>query len=247
MPFSKSVCLLALCTFLPGWAAGAPASKDMQIVQRIDDVLLGVDVVSLEVLDRTHVAGTYFLINLHQPSPVAGYAQFVADCKVPLRLATLASSLPSATLVAPPPLQARTARPEMADVAALDFRPVHMLDGSWMVADFACRASSQPSRAPQIARQLLETGGPPDTRALYCDLRPDGSTEVRRSVPIRYSVADDAVAVQAQWLSSGFVSDTEVLFGSGAQWVVDRLGDRARLIGTGGALLFTGACEASGP
>ncbi len=247
MPFFKLVGLLAVGVLPTCWAADAPTSKDMQIVQRIDDVLLGVDVVSLEVLDRTHVAGTYFLINLHQPSPVAGYAQFVADCKVPLRLATLASSLPSAALApasAPPPLQARAAKPDMA---ALLFSPVHMLDGSWMVADFACRASSQPSRARQIARQLLETGGPPDTRSIYCDLQANGSKEVRRSVPVRYSVTDDAVAVQTQWLSSGFVSDTEVLFGSAAQWVVSRQGDRARLIGPDGGLLFTGACEATGP
>lgn len=222
-----------------------PASKDMQIVQRIDDVLVGVDAVSLAIIDRRHVAGSYFLINLHQPSPVAGTAEFVADCQSPPRLATLASSLPSASLKPETPLLQR--RATALDLASLTFNPVHMLDGSWMVAEFACRSTSQPGRARQIAQELLEKGGPPDMRTLWCDLQADGSTVTRRSAEVRYSATDDAVAVQTQWLSSGFVSDTEVLFGSGAQWIVDRQPSRARLLGAGGALLFAGVCRITPP
>ena len=219
----------------------------MQIVQRIDDVLVGVDAVSLEVLGRRHVAGTYFLINLHRPSPVAGYADFVADCQGPLRIATLSSTLPSGSLQPePPPLTSR--RASALDLEKLSFDAVHMLDGTWLVAEFACRSSSQPGRARQIARQLLEKGGPPDMRTLFCDLQADGSTQIRRSVPVRFSEQDDAVAVNQQWLSSGFVTATEVVFGSGAQWVVDRVADRqqsrVRLLGGGGALLFSGLCDA---
>ncbi|BDT69146.1 hypothetical protein os1_33350 [Comamonadaceae bacterium OS-1] len=242
-PLLLSICLLA-CS--GGWAASdVPASKDMQIVQRIDDVLVGVDAVSLAIIDRRHVAGSYFLINLHQPSPVAGTAEFVADCQGPLRLATLASSLPSGSIKPETPLLQR--RATALDIASLTFNPVHMLDGSWMVAEFACRSSSQPGRARQIAQELLEKGGPPDLRSLWCDLQADGSTQTRRGAEVRFSASDDAVAVQTQWLSSGFVSDTEVVFGSGAQWIVDRQPSRARLLGAGGTLLFTGACSSVPP
>ncbi|WP_394787944.1 hypothetical protein [Rhodoferax sp.] len=245
----RFLCLIgASWALLPCWAADEPSSKDMQIVQRIDDVLVGVDAVSLEILGRRHVAGTYFLINLHQPSPVAGYADFVVDCQGPLRIATLASTLPSASLQPEiPPLQRRASA---LDLDKLEFAPVHMLDGTWLVAEFTCRSTSQPGRARQIARQLLEQGGPPDMRTLFCDLQADGSNQVRRNVEVRFSISDDAVVVNQQWLSSGFVTDTEVVFGSGAQWVVDlvegRQASRARLLGSGGALLFYGACDARG-
>ena len=242
-PLLLSICLL-VCS--GAWAApDSPASKDMQIVQRIDDVLVGVDAVSLAIIDRRHVAGSYFLINLHQPSPVAGTAEFVADCQSPLRLATLVSSLPSGSIKPETPLLQR--RATALDIASLVFAPVHMLDGSWMVAEFACRSSSQPGRARQIAQELLEKGGPPDQLRLWCDLQPNGSKQTRRSAEVRYSASDNAVAVQTQWLSSGFVSDTEVVFGSGAQWIVDRQPSRARLLGPGGARLFMGACRSTPP
>ena len=242
-PLLLSICLVA-CS--EAWAApDIPASKDMQIVQRIDNVLVGVDAVSLAIIGRRYVAGSYFLINLHKPSPVVGSAEFVADCQNPPRLATLASSLPSASLQpATPPLQRRATA---LDIDSLTFTPVHMLDGSWMVAEFACRSTSQPGRARQIAQELLEKGGPPDQLRLWCDLQPDGSTQTRRSAEVRYSASDDAVAVQTQWLSSGFVSDTEVVFGSGAQWIVDRQASRVQLLGAGGARLFVGACRSTPP
>ncbi len=248
MPICRLSLLLSFCLFLCGaaWAAPErPASKDMQIVQRIDDVLVGVDAVSLEIIDRSHVAGSYFLINLHQPGTLVGTAEFVVDCQSPLRLATLASSLPSGSLQSDVPVLQR--RATVLDIDSLKFAPVHMLDGSWMVAEFACRSTSQPGRARQIALQLLEKGGPPDMYSLWCDLQADGSTQTRRQAEVRYSLADDAVAVNTQWLSSGFVSATEVVFGSGAQWIVDRRASRARLLGAGGALLFYGNCSSVAP
>jgi hypothetical protein len=191
------------------------------------------------------VAGSYFLINLHRPSPLVGTAEFVADCQSPLRLATLASSLPSAVLQPQPPVLQR--RATALDIDSLTFTPVHMLDGSWMVAEFACRSTSQPGQARQIAQALREHGGPPDMASLWCDLQADGSTQTRRSAEVRFSVLDDAVAVNTQWLSSGFVGSAEVVFGSGAQWVVDRQARRARLLGAGGVLLFQGACSSVAP
>jgi hypothetical protein len=247
LPIQRHLLLLFYLGFCAsaGAAPEMPSSKDMQIVQRIDDVLVGVDAVSLAIISRRHVAGSYFLINLRQPSPVAGTAEFVADCQGPLRLATMASSLPSGSIKSETPLLQR--RATALDIDGLTFNPVHMLDGSWMVAEFACRSTSQPGRARQIAQELLEKGGPPDIRSLWCDLQADGSTQTRRGAEVRFSTADDAVAVQTQWLSSGFVSDTEVVFGSGAQWIVDRQASRARLLGAGGALLYEGACSSVPP
>lgn len=244
-PFRHSVLLSLYLAFCGGAGAAPdnPSSKDMQIVQRIDNVLVGVDAVSLAIIDRRYVAGSYFLINLHRPSPLAGTAEFVADCQSPLRLATLASSLPSGALQPETPRSQR--RATALDIDSLSFTPVHMLNGSWMVAEFACRSTRQYGRARQIALELLEKGGPPDMRRLWCDLQADGSTQTRRNAEVRYSEADDAVAVQTQWLSSGFVRDTEVVFGSGAQWIVDRQPSQARLVGAGGTKLFVGACRSA--
>ena len=240
--------LAALCSSLTlAQSAPEPVAKDFQMVQRIDDVLIGVDTLSLEVIDRRYVVGSYFLINMRQPSPIAGRADFVADCQNPLRIATLASTLPSASLSPDAPVLPPQRRAGAINVAGLAFNPVHMLDGTWMVADFACMASSQPGRAVVLAKRSLEQGGPPDMQTLYCDLQSDGSREVRRGVEIRFSDSEDAVAVNHQWLSSGYVTDSTVVFGSAAQWVVDRRGREARLVGLDGKLLFTGACDKRPP
>lgn len=237
--------LAALCGTGAAWAQPAPepVAKDFQMVQRIDDVLVGVDTISLEVIGSRHVVGSYFLINLRQPSPLSGRADFVADCQSPLRIATLASTLPSGSLSPDAPVLPPQRRAGGIDVAQLSFANVHMLDGTWLVAEFACQATSQPGRARLLAKKSLEQGGPPDMRTLYCDLQSDGKREVRKSVEIRFSDSEDAVVVNRQWLSSGYVTDTAVVFGSAAQWVVDRSGREARLIGPDGKLLFTGACS----
>ncbi len=236
-----------LAALASAWAAAQPASepvaKDFQMVQRIDDVLVGVDTISLELIGNRYVVGSYFLINMLQPSPIAGRADFVADCQNPLRIATLASTLPSGSLSPDAPVLPPQRRAGAIDVASLAFTAVHVLDGTWMVADFACQASAQPGRAVQLARKSLAQGGPPDMQTLYCDLQSDGKREVRRGVDVRFSDSEDAVAVNGQWLSSGYVTDTAVVFGSAAQWVVDRNGREARLIGTDGKKLFTGACD----
>jgi hypothetical protein len=221
------------------------SGSDIQIVQRIDNILIGVDTVSLEVVDAKHVTGNYFLINVKQPQPMAGHANFVAKCQTPLQIATLASTLPSASLdkeekpVVPPQRRAAS-----IDVQKLTFNPVHMLDGTWMAAEFACTSSGSPGSAANTARQLLAKGGPPDMRTLYCDLKSQSTNEVRKGVEIRYSETDDAVAVNQQWLSSGYVTATGLVFGNGAQWVIDRSGREARLIAPDGQVLARGPCDA---
>ena len=232
---------------LPAPAAGEPVAKDFQIVQRIDDVLVGVDTISLEVIGSRHVVGSYFLINMRQPSLISGRADFVGDCKGPLRIATLASTLPSGSLSPDTPVLPPQRRAGAIDVSQLAFTNVHMLDATWLVVDFACQASSQRGRAPQLARKSLEQGGPPDMKTLYCDLQSNGKKAVRRGVEVRYSDSEDAVAVNRQWLSSGYVTDTAVVFGSASQWVVDRNGRAARLVGPNGKLMFTGACSKQPP
>lgn len=240
-----SIALCGACAFAQ--TAAEPVAKDFQMVQRIDDVLIGVDTISLELIGSRYVVGSYFLINMHKPSPIAGRADFVADCQNPLRIATLASTLPSGSLSPDAPVLPPQRRAGAIDVAGLAFNSVHMLDGTWMVADFACQASSQPGRAVQLARNSLEQGGPPDMQTLYCDLQSDGKREVRRGVQIRFSDSEDAVVVNGQWLSSGYVTDKTVVFGSAAQWVVDRSAREARLIGPNGKKLFTGACDKRPP
>ena len=238
--------LLACCC---PWAAAQPepVAKDFQMVQRIDDVLIGVDTITLELLGSRYVAGSYFLINLRKPSPIAGRAEFVADCQAPMRLATLNSSLPSASLSPDAPILPPQRRAGAIDVASLAFTPVHVLDGTWLAADFACQASSQPGRAVALARQSLEQGGPPDMQTLYCDLQVDAGKAVRRGVQVRFSDSEDAVAVNHQWLSSGYVTDAAVVFGGVQKWVIDRKASEARLIGQTGKLLFTGACDRRPP
>jgi len=219
--------------------------SDIQIVQRIDNILIGVDTVSLEVVDAKHVTGNYFLINIKQPHPMAGHANFVVKCQSPPQMATLASTLPSASLdtqdkpVVPPQRRAGS-----IDVAQLAFKPVHMLDGTWMAAEFACRSSSSPGNAASIAQQLLAKGGPPDLRTLYCDLKSQTTNQVSKGVEVRYTEADDAVAVNRQWLSSGYVTNTGLVFGNGAQWVIDRNGREARLVAPDGQVLARGPCDA---
>jgi hypothetical protein len=239
--------LLLACCGTWATAQSEPVAKDFQMVQRIDNTLIGVDTISLELLGSRYVAGSYFLINMRKPSPIAGRAEFVVDCHSPMRLATLTSTLPSGSLAPDAPIQPPQRRAGAIDVASLAFTNVHMLDGTWLVADFACQASSQPGRAVALARKSLEQGGPPDMQTLYCDLQADGGKAVRRGVEVRFSDSEDAVAVNHQWLSSGYVTDAAIIFGGVQKWVIDRKAPTARLMGQNGKPLYTGACDRRPP
>lgn len=221
-------------------AQQAPASFHM--VQRIDDMLVGVDAVALDVVDGNHVAGTYFLVHAQRPSPLAGYANYVVDCRAPVRLAVLGSAMPSGRLEADQPFVQPPRRSGRTDLSSLRFEPTHVLDGTAFVAAFSCEASRSPGRAARIAAELAAQGGPEDRRSLYCQMQPDSGKAVRRA-EVRYSAADNAVAVNGQWLSSGFLAGQEVVFGTGAQWRVDLRTQRARLVRDDGVVLFEGACD----
>lgn len=223
-------------------AGAAAAPPTFHLVQRIDETLVGVDAVALDVLDRDHVAGTYFLVHARQPTPLIGYANVVADCRTPLRLATVNAVMPSGRLEPATPFAQPPRRSGAVDPAALQFAPVLVMDGSRMVAEFLCRTSSAPGRARQIAQELAERGGPPDSSSLYCELQPDAGGTPRR-VEVRFSPAEDVVAVNGQWLSSGFLTGDEVVFGSGAQWRIDRGSRTARLVRDDGVVLHTGRCD----
>lgn len=252
-----SLRLLLPVTLVPALLATAPQAQPaapqapFHLVQRIDEMLVGVDMVALAPLDRHHVAGTYFLVHAHKPAPLVGYASYVVDCRPPARMAILSSVMPSGRLEPEQPLAPAPRRGAAAiDLAALQFGPVHVMDGTALVAAFTCQASSAPGRAAQIAQDLAAHGGPPDSQRLYCLLRPDGDRPPRR-VELRYSAAEHAVAVDGQWLSSGFVSGHEIVFGTGAQWRVDTRRRIARLVRDDGRQLFRGDCdtraEAAGP
>ena len=225
------------------WAVGAwlvllPAlglaqwtsNRGYLLLQRVDDVLVGVDNLSLVVLDRQYVAGTMVRVNVDQPSPVRGRHDFVADCSRPLKIALLAAG--------------SKGRPKPAQ---LEFAEAKVLDGSWFAAEFACESTRQPGRASRLARDLFERGGPPDTQVVYCELLPDGSTEARSGVEVRFSEQANAVAVNRQWFSSGQVDAQEVRFGSVGTWHVDRKGLHVRKVIASGEMVFSGSCDLRPP
>jgi hypothetical protein len=206
------------------------SNRGYQLLQRVDDVLFGVDNLSLQILDRTHVAGTLLHINVYKPYPVRSRVSFVAECGKPMRLAMLSGDA--------------GARPALE---SLEFAEVSWLDGSWAAAEFACEGTRQPGRAAQLAREMYERGGPPDTQTLYCDLQPDGSTEVRKGVEVRFSPSANAVAVNRQWLSSGSVTADEVRFGVNSVWRINRQALDIRRSAPHGEMLFSGLCDRRHP
>lgn len=225
-------------------AAAQPAAPaSFHLVQRIDETLVGVDNISLDVLGRNHVAGTYFLVHAKQPAPLIGYANYVVDCREPVSIAVANAVMPSGRLEPATPFVQPPRRSGAIDVDKLQFSPVHVMDGTRMVAEFSCRTSSAPGRARQIAQELAERGGPADSQRLYCDLRPDAGAAPRR-VEVRFSPVEDVVAVNGQWLSSGFLVGEEIVFGTGAQWRIDRSLRQARLVRDDGVVLHTGGCDA---
>jgi hypothetical protein len=226
-------------------APPTPSGKGVQLVQRIDDTLLGVDPISLAILDRWHVSGVAVRVNANQPGPALDYRHFVADCQSPVRLAVL-SIAPSPMDLTP---QGASARARLAAAEAVlttaIFTKAAMLDGSRAMAEFACSTSARPARAVQIAKELFEAGGPPDERIALCDLQPDGAFVTREDVEVRFSDSEKVVAVANQWLTSGRVTDTEISFGSGgSRWRIDRNTAEASLIGGNGKVLFVGSCIA---
>ena len=225
--------LLALAC-LPGVASAQwTSNKGYQLLQRVDDVLFGVDTISLAVLDRQHVAGTLVRVNVLQPNPVRGKTEFVAECSRPLRFALV----PAAVNV----------RSRAVPIAQLEFVEAKILDGSWFAAEFACDATRQPGRASRIARDLYERGGPADTQIIYCELQPDGKAEPRPAVEVRYSEEFSAVAVNRQWLSSGIVSADEVHFGTVGTWHIDRRQMNVRKNLASGEMVFSGTCDRRAP
>lgn len=237
LPFALAVAVLA-----PALQAQPAPQAPFHMVQRIDEMLVGVDAIALDVVDRDRIAGTYFLVHAQRPAPLVGYANYVVDCREPRRIAILSSVMPSGRLEPAQPLVQPPRRSGAIDVAALEFGAVHVMDGTAFVAAFSCQASSAPGRAGQIAAELAARGGPPDSRSLYCLMRPDAGGTPRR-VEVRYSAAEQAVAVDGQWLSSGFVLGEEIVFGSGAQWRVDPKKRTARLVRDNGRQLFRGDCD----
>lgn len=206
------------------------SNRGYQLLQRIDDVLFGIDNLSLEILDRDHVAGILLQINADQPLPLRAQTRFVVDCRKPMRFAVR-----KADAVSP------------IDLKALEYADAALLDGTWASAEFACESTRQPGRASQVARAIYERGGPPDMQMIFCDLQPDGSTEVRRGVEVRYSASASAVAVNRQWLSSGSVTDEEVRFGANSKWRINRKALDIRRSAPNGEMLFSALCDRRAP
>jgi hypothetical protein len=223
--------VFAMLLLAPALAAAQwTSNRGYQLLQRVDDVLFGVDNLSLVILDRQHVAGSLVRVNVDQPHPLRGRTDFVADCSRPLQFAIV----PGTSKGRPKPSQ-------------LEFAPAKVLDGSWFAAEFACESTRQPGRASRIARDLYERGGPPDTETVYCELQPDGSSETRYGVEVRFSEQSNAVAVNRQWLSSGQVDAEEVQFGSVGTWHVHRKDLHVRKTIGSGEMVFSGSCDRRPP
>ena len=244
------VLVLALPTLAPAqWAS----NRGYQLLQRVDDVLFGVDNLSLVILDRRYVAGTLVRINAQQPVPVRGTTHFVADCQKPLRFAAkpgdARASAPGPGLGRPPEgVQSSMGRPgERPLPGQLEFSDAKLLDGTWFAAEFACESTRQPGRASRLAKEMFERGGPPDMQTIYCDLQPDGSQDTRPGVEVRFSESANAVAVNRQWLSSGEVTEREVRFGSNSSWRINRQALDVRRTAAGGEMLFSGTCDKRPP
>lgn len=206
------------------------SNRGYQLLQRIDDVLFGIDNLSLEILDRDHVAGTLLQINADQPLPLRAQTRFVVDCRKPMRFGARKPDAASPS-----------------DPKTLEYADVGLLDGTWASAEFACESTRQPGRASQVAREIYERGGPADMQTMYCDLQPDGSTEVRRGIEVRYSASANAVAVNRQWLSSGSVTDEEVRFGANSKWRINRQALDIRRSAPNGEMLFSALCDRRAP
>ena len=224
--FRIALCfLLALMASPASWAQWNN-NRGYQLLQRVDDVLFGVDNLSLVIIDRRYVAGTLVRIDANQPLPIRGITEFVADCQKPLRFA---------------------AKPADAKVRALagqlEFSSAKLLDGTWFAAEFACESTRQPGRASRVAKDLFERGGPTDMQTIYCELQPNGSDEARSGVEVRFSESANAVAVNRQWLSSGEVSAGEVRFGSNSKWRINRQAMDVRRTAASGEMLFSGTCD----
>jgi hypothetical protein len=225
----------------------AASGRGPLLLQRIDDVLYGVDPISLVIVDRHRVSGVLVRVNANQPSPPMDYSHFVADCQGRMPVALLARAASPLDLTA----QGASARARVQATAdavaggAAQFVDSRMLDGTRSLAEFACAATQRPAQAAQIAMALLDNGGPRDMRAALCDLRPDGAYVTREDVTVRFSDSEKVVAVNNQWLSSGQVTDAEISFGSGsAKWRIDRNSAEASLVDANGKRLFAGSCIA---
>ena len=233
----------------PGPRAGpdVASGRGPLLLQRIDEVLYGVDPISLAIVDRHRISGILVRVNASQPSPPMDYTHFVADCQGKTQVAMLARAASPMDLTA----QGTSARARVqaaSDAVAggtARFVASGMLDGTHALAEFACAATQRPAQAAKIARELLDNGGPRDMRAALCDLRPDGAYVAREDVTVRFSDSEKVVAVNNQWLTSGQVTDAEISFGSGtAKWRIDRNSAEAYLIDASGKLLFAGSCVA---
>ena len=231
----RSACravLLVACLAASSGASVAQwtSNRGYQLLQRVDDVLFGVDNLSLRILNQRYVAGTLLQLNVDRPHPARSRIEFVADCGKPLRFAIR------------PGTASADAGPE-----SLEYSDVALLDGSWFAAEFACESTRQPAGAAKIARDLFERGGPPDMVTIYCDLQPDGSQELRSGVEVRYSASSSAVVVNRQWLSSGSVTPEEVRFGANSKWRINRQALDIRRTAVHGEMLFSGQCDRRPP
>ena len=237
-------------TNLPsGKPSNLPSGKGPLLIQHIDDILVGVDPLSLAVVDRDHVSGVLVRVRAKQPQPPLNYSHFVANCQGGLKIVVLGTGASPLDLTP----QGASARARLQDAATLlagkdsaqRFQPSSLRDGTRAAVQFACNASQRPAQAAQIAKELYDNGGPWDLRTALCDLQPDGTVITREDVEVRFSDSEKVVVVNKQWFSNAEVTDSEISFGTGsARWRIDRNSAEASLVDSTGKTLFAGSCIA---
>jgi hypothetical protein len=234
-------------------AVGACAqhfAKGPLLVQQIDQFLYGVDPLSVAVVDAGHVSAIGIRLPAGESrSDAAQYLHYVARCDGGLQWALLREAASPLDLTP----QGASARARTNAIrsqwSSLRFQPSNMRDASRSLAQFACAASSRPAQAAQIAKDILDNGGPWDMRTVLCDLQPDGAVVTREDVQVRFSDQEKVVAVNKQWFANAQVTDTEISFGNGsARWKIDRSTAEASLVDVAtGKALFAGSCAAAPP
>ena len=232
-----------------GASTNLPSGKGPLLVQHIDDILVGVDPISLAVVDRDHVSGILVRVRANQPQPPLSYSHFVASCQGALKIALLRTSSSPFDLTP----QGASARARVQEAAALlsgkdggeRFKPSSLRDGTRAAVQFACNASQRPAQAAQIAKELYHNAGPWDLRTALCDLQPDGTVLTREDVEVGFSDSEKVVVVNKQWFSNAEVTASEISFGTGtARWRIDRNSAEASLVDSTGKTLFAGSCIA---
>ena len=212
--------------------------RDFRVVQQVDDVVYGVDRLSLELAS----GGRYvYAVMLAQKLSAAGsgpstnlwQGQYLVECLETPRLRVSLGPPVLGVAVAVAPAN-----------GAPDFKS-NWLDGTRNAADFACRAIKEPESALRIAQDTRESDGPKDIKVLTCSLADARSGQDKHAYEVRFSDTEGTVALSGVWRRSATVTATEIkLTLSGDYvWRIDRRSGAITMEQPRFGVLGSGQCE----